>query len=51
VPAGVLCEVVNDDGTMARGPNLLAFCRRHSLPLVTVEDIACHLRSRSLTAV
>jgi 3,4-dihydroxy 2-butanone 4-phosphate synthase/GTP cyclohydrolase II len=44
-PGGVLCEVMNDDGTMARGPHLHAFCRRHSLPLVTVEEIATYLRS------
>jgi 3,4-dihydroxy 2-butanone 4-phosphate synthase / GTP cyclohydrolase II len=42
---GVLCELMNDDGTMARGPQLTAFCRRHSLPLVTVEDIAVYLRA------
>ncbi len=50
-PAGVLCEVINDDGTMARGAQLAAFCRRHGLPMVTVEHIAAHLRSRSLAAV
>jgi 3,4-dihydroxy 2-butanone 4-phosphate synthase / GTP cyclohydrolase II len=50
-PAGVLCEVINDDGTMARGAQLAAFSRRHGLPVVTVEHIAEHLRSRSLTAV
>ena len=33
-PGGVLCEVINDDGTMARGPQLAAFCRRHALPLI-----------------
>jgi 3,4-dihydroxy 2-butanone 4-phosphate synthase / GTP cyclohydrolase II len=44
-PAGVLCEVMNDDGTMARGPQLLAFSRRHTLPVVTVDEIATYLRS------
>ncbi len=44
-PAGVLCEIMNEDGTMARGPQLVAFCRRHSLPLVTVDDLATYLRS------
>jgi 3,4-dihydroxy 2-butanone 4-phosphate synthase / GTP cyclohydrolase II len=44
-PGGVLCEVMNDDGTMARGPQLSAFCRRHSLPLVTVEDVAAYMRT------
>jgi 3,4-dihydroxy 2-butanone 4-phosphate synthase/GTP cyclohydrolase II len=44
-PGGVLCEVINDDGTMARGPQLAAFCRRHGLPIVTVEHIAGYVRS------
>ena len=44
-PGAVLCELMNDDGTMTRGPQLTAFCRRHSLPLVTVEDVAAHMRS------
>ena len=40
--AGVLCEIMNDDGTMASGPQLAAFCRRHALPLVTVDELACY---------
>ena len=42
---GVLCEVINDDGTMARGRDLQAFCRRHDLPVVTVEHIARYVRT------
>lgn len=38
-PAGVLAEVVNDDGTMARLPELVAFARRHGLPIVTIADL------------
>ncbi|MFQ5778097.1 MAG: 3,4-dihydroxy-2-butanone-4-phosphate synthase [Terriglobia bacterium] len=38
-PAGVICEVMNDDGTMARAPELAAFCRRHSLKMITVADL------------
>jgi 3,4-dihydroxy 2-butanone 4-phosphate synthase / GTP cyclohydrolase II len=45
VPGGVLCEVINDDGTMARGRSLEAFCRRHDLPVVTVEHIAGYVRA------
>ena len=30
-PAGVICEIMNDDGTMARMPDLIAFAERHSL--------------------
>jgi 3,4-dihydroxy 2-butanone 4-phosphate synthase/GTP cyclohydrolase II len=44
-PGGVLCEVINDDGTMARGAQLTAFCRRHGLPIVTVEHIAGYVTS------
>jgi 3,4-dihydroxy 2-butanone 4-phosphate synthase/GTP cyclohydrolase II len=45
-PGGVLCEVMNPDGTMACGVQLQAFCRRHELPIITVEEIATHLRDR-----
>jgi len=38
-PAGVICEVMNDDGTMARVPQLAAFARRHRLPLITIADL------------
>jgi 3,4-dihydroxy-2-butanone 4-phosphate synthase/GTP cyclohydrolase II len=39
-PAGVICEILNDDGTMARVPDLARFCRRHQLLMVTVADLA-----------
>ena len=39
-PAGVICEIVNDDGTMARVPDLIQFCRRHNLLMITVADLA-----------
>jgi 3,4-dihydroxy-2-butanone 4-phosphate synthase/GTP cyclohydrolase II len=39
-PAGVICEIVNDDGTMARVPDLIRFCRKHDLLMVTVADLA-----------
>jgi 3,4-dihydroxy 2-butanone 4-phosphate synthase/GTP cyclohydrolase II len=38
-PAGVVCEIMNDDGTMARVPDLVEFCDRHGLKLVTVADL------------
>jgi 3,4-dihydroxy-2-butanone 4-phosphate synthase len=38
-PAGVLCEVVNDDGTMARRPELLAFAKQHGLVIITIADL------------
>ncbi|HYA09360.1 MAG TPA: bifunctional 3,4-dihydroxy-2-butanone-4-phosphate synthase/GTP cyclohydrolase II [Gaiellaceae bacterium] len=37
--AGVVCEVMKDDGTMARVPDLIEFCTRHGLKLVTVADL------------
>ncbi len=38
-PAGVICEIMNDDGTMARVPQLARFCRAHGLKLLTVADL------------
>jgi 3,4-dihydroxy 2-butanone 4-phosphate synthase / GTP cyclohydrolase II len=38
-PSGVICEVMNDDGTMARIPQLTEFCQQHGLKLVTVADL------------
>jgi 3,4-dihydroxy 2-butanone 4-phosphate synthase/GTP cyclohydrolase II len=38
-PAGVICEVMNEDGTMARVPDLVPYCLRHGLKLITVADI------------
>ena len=38
-PAGVICEIMNDDGTMARVPQLAEFCRRHDLKLLTIADL------------
>src|SRR5438094_4590241 len=39
-PAGVICEIVNDDGTMARVPDLIRFCRKHKLVMITVSELA-----------
>ena len=39
-PAGVICEIVNDDGTMARVPDLIRFCKKHELLMITVADLA-----------
>jgi len=39
-PAGVICEIVNDDGTMARVPDLVRFCETHGLVMITVADLA-----------
>jgi 3,4-dihydroxy 2-butanone 4-phosphate synthase/GTP cyclohydrolase II len=39
IPAGVVCEIMREDGTMARVPDLIPYCRRHGLKLVTVADL------------
>ncbi len=39
VTAGVICEIMNDDGTMARVPDLLKFCEQHGMKMVTVADL------------
>ena len=41
-PAGVICEIMNDDGTMARMPDLVAFAQRHGLKIGTIEDLVAH---------
>jgi 3,4-dihydroxy 2-butanone 4-phosphate synthase / GTP cyclohydrolase II len=41
-PVGVLCEIMNDDGTMARRPQLQEFARRHGLKLGTIADLIRH---------
>jgi 3,4-dihydroxy 2-butanone 4-phosphate synthase/GTP cyclohydrolase II len=38
-PSAVLCEIMNEDGTMARVPDLVRFCERFQLPMVTVADL------------
>ena len=38
-PAGVICEIMNEDGTMAREPHLAEFCRRHGLKMISVADL------------
>ncbi len=38
-PAGVICEILNDDGTMARAPDLVRFCKMHDLLIIRVADL------------
>jgi 3,4-dihydroxy 2-butanone 4-phosphate synthase/GTP cyclohydrolase II len=45
-PAGVICEIMSDDGTMARVPELIEFAKRHTLKIVTVKDLI-HYRTRT----
>src|SRR6201996_680734 len=44
IPAGVICEVMNDDGTMARVPDLIPYCERHGLKMITVADLVAYRR-------
>lgn len=44
IPAGVICEVMNEDGTMARVPDLVRYCQRHGLKMVTVADLIRYRR-------
>jgi 3,4-dihydroxy 2-butanone 4-phosphate synthase/GTP cyclohydrolase II len=48
-PAGVICEIMNDDGTMARLPDLVEFSKRHAIRMITVADlIAYRMRNERL---
>src|SRR5881275_1440800 len=44
IPASVICEVMNDDGTMARVPDLASYCERHGIRMVTVADLVAYRR-------
>jgi 3,4-dihydroxy 2-butanone 4-phosphate synthase/GTP cyclohydrolase II len=44
IPAGVICEIMNDDGTMARVPDLAQYCERHGLKMITVADLVAYRR-------
>ena len=39
VPAGIICEIMKDDGTMARVPDLIDFCRTHNMKMLTVAEL------------
>ncbi|MFJ9772480.1 bifunctional 3,4-dihydroxy-2-butanone-4-phosphate synthase/GTP cyclohydrolase II [Kitasatospora sp. NPDC101157] len=47
-PAGAIAEVVNDDGTMARLPELVAFAREHGLAIISIEDLIAYRRRTEL---
>ncbi len=47
-PAGVICEIMNDDGTMARMPQLQEFARRHDLKIVTIADLVAYRMRKEL---
>ena len=43
-PCGVLCEIVNDDGSMARVPELVPFCQQHGLVLTSIADLIAYIK-------
>jgi 3,4-dihydroxy 2-butanone 4-phosphate synthase/GTP cyclohydrolase II len=43
-PAGVICEIMNEDGTMARVPDLLIFVKKHNLKIITLKDLIAYRR-------
>jgi len=45
IPAGVICEIMNEDGTMARVPDLAPYCQEHDLKMVTVADLIAYRRT------
>ena len=45
-PAGVICEIMNDDGTMARTPELMEFAKVHNLKIITIEDLVAYRREK-----
>ena len=49
-PSGVICEIANDDGTMACLPDLIGFCSKHALKMVSVADLARY-RSEFASAI
>lgn len=49
-PFGVLCELTNEDGTMARLPEVVQFARQHKMPVLTIEDIVLYRQSLSSSA-
>ncbi|MCL1067333.1 3,4-dihydroxy-2-butanone-4-phosphate synthase [Shewanella olleyana] len=47
-PAGVLCEVTNEDGTMAKAPEIVAFGLKHNMPVLTIEDMVMYRQQHDL---
>ncbi|EJK2114136.1 3,4-dihydroxy-2-butanone-4-phosphate synthase [Vibrio navarrensis] len=47
-PAGVLCELTNPDGSMAKTPEIIAFGKLHHMPVLTIEDMVSHRKQYDL---
>ena len=50
-PAGVLCELMNEDGTMMRGEQIARFAALHGMPMLTIEDIVAYRSAEALAQV
>jgi 3,4-dihydroxy 2-butanone 4-phosphate synthase / GTP cyclohydrolase II len=49
-PVGLLCEIVNDDGSMSRMPDLEKFAKAHALPIISIEALAAYARTKNIAA-
>ena len=47
-PAGVICEIMNDDGSMARVPELMEYVKEHNLKIITIADLIAYRRQNEL---
>ena len=47
-PAGVICEIMNDDGTMARVPQLMEYVKKHDLKIITIADLIAHRKNKEI---
>jgi len=50
-PAGVICEIMNDDGTMARTQDLIAFSKKHGLKICTIDSLIEYRRKNEMFVV
>lgn len=49
-PAGVLCELTNDDGSMAHAPQVIEFAKQKDMPVVTIEDLVAYIEQQAQKA-
>jgi 3,4-dihydroxy 2-butanone 4-phosphate synthase / GTP cyclohydrolase II len=47
-PAGVICEIMNEDGTMARTPQLMEYIKEHDLKIITIADLIAYRRNKEI---
>lgn len=47
-PSGVICEIMNDDGTMARLPDLKIFAKKHNMKIISIEDMVQYIKAQNL---